>query len=48
MRKRNPRQEGGEKVIKRWHHCSGSVAGQNDKQQQQKPGAERCNDGYHE
>ena len=33
---------------KRWHHCSRSVAGQNDKQRQQKSDAERCNDRYHE
>ena len=48
MRKRNPRQEGGEKVIKEVASLSGSVAGQNDKQQQQKPDTERCNDRYHE
>ena len=35
MRKRNPGQKEGEKLIKEVHHRSGSVAGQNDKQRQQ-------------
>ena len=46
--KKKPRQKRGEKLIKEWHHRSGSVARQNDKQRQQKPVAERCNDRYHE
>ena len=48
MRKGNPGQKGGEKLIKEVASPFQSVAGQNDKQQQQKPGAERCNDRYHE
>ena len=49
MRKRNPGQKRGEKTNQRGGiHRSGSVARQNDKQRQQKPVAERCNDRYHE
>ena len=49
MRKRKPRARRRRKSDqKRWHHRSRSVASQNDKQRQQKPGAKRCNDRYHE
>ena len=46
--KKKPKARRRRKSDQRGGITSRSVAGQNDKQRQQKPGAERCNDRYHE